>query len=103
MLVNSIVRHSEGVMGCASALSLHPAQILITTSASSQLQDVKDKAQDAKGFVQDKAQEAKGFVQEKTQEAKSKAGGLLRILLLCGPSTGALLLCCLQALTPPAA
>jgi solute carrier family 25 phosphate transporter 3 len=37
-------------------------------------EDVKDKAQDAKGFVQDKAQEAKGFVQEKTQEAKSKAG-----------------------------
>lgn len=44
---------------------------------------MKDKAQDAKGFVQDKAQEAKGFVQEKTQEAKSKAGGLLRAVLPC--------------------
>lgn len=64
---------------------------------------MKDKAQDAKGFVQDKAQEAKGFVQEKTQEAKSKAGRLPPIVLLCGPSNGALLLCCLQALSPPAA
>jgi hypothetical protein len=60
-----------------------PAQLYIMSSASGWLQDVKDKAQDAKGFVQDKAQEAKGFVQEKTQEAKSKAGGLLSSMLLC--------------------
>jgi hypothetical protein len=79
------------------------AHLHMTTSASGWLQDVKDKAQDAKGFVQDKAQEAKGFVQEKTQEAKSKAGRLPPEVLLCGPSHGALLLCCLQALSPPAA